>query len=226
MSRKDREPRWSYSRWILWSVLAFFASPPTFAAVDHIEVIDRKPYQEGRVFPGAGTYEVIHGRAWFRLDPHNKANLRIVDLNLAPRDASGLVEFSTDFVLVRPVNAIDSTLLYDVVNRGGGVTGMLNYVIDPTQKPPFIDTGFLQRNGFSVLTSAWEWDVTPEEGDNQALVFKPPVASDHGHRITGKVANEFTVDKPADIASFVGIDYRRSGKARSMSTANIVIPSS
>jgi len=115
-----------------------------------------------------------------------KANLRIVDLRLAPRDASGLVEFSTDFVLVRPVRAVESTWLYDIANRGGGVTEGLNYVIDPAKNPPSIDTGFLQRNGFTVLTSAWEWDVTPEEGDASALVFKPPVASNHGHRITGK----------------------------------------
>jgi hypothetical protein len=191
------------------AVLTPFATPHTAqAAVDHVEVIDRKPYENGKVFPGTGSYEVIHGRAWFKVDPRNKANLRIVDLNLAPRDGNGLVEFSTDFVLVRPVHAIDSTLLYDVVNRGGGVTGGLNYVIDPTRKPPFVDTGFLQRNGFTVLTSAWEWDVTPEEGENDALVFSPPVASDHGHVITGKVANEFTVDKAIDTANFVGIDGR------------------
>ncbi|MFC4525113.1 hypothetical protein ISN76_02595 [Dyella halodurans] len=178
------------------------------AAVDHIEVIDRKPYQDGRVFPGTGAYEVIRGRAWFTLDPKNKANLRIVDLKLAPRDSRGMVEFSTDFVLVRPVHAIDSTLLYDVVNRGGGVTGWLNYVIEPAKKPPVVDTGFLQRHGFSVLTSAWQWDVTPEDGDDQALVFKPPVASDNGRPITGEIANEFTVDKPGDVASFVGINGR------------------
>ncbi len=190
------------------AVLPLLVSPRAFAAVDHIEVIDRKPYQDGRVFPGTGAYEVIRGRAWFTLDPKNKANLRIVDLKLAPRDSGGLVEFSTDFVLVRPVHAVDSTLLYDAVNRGGGVTGMLNYVIDPAKKPPLVDSGFLQRNGFSVLTSAWQWDVTPEDGDDQALVFKPPVAVDNGRPITGRIANEFTVDKPADVASFVGIDGR------------------
>ena len=207
MSRKCRKLRLSYSSWTLLAVLTLFASPhAAFATVDHIEVIDRKPYEGGKVFPGTGAYEVIHGRAWFKLDPNSKTNLRIVDLNLAPRDSNGLVGFSTDFVLVRPVQAVDSTLLYDVVNRGGGVTGGLNYVVDLTKKPAIVDTGFFQRNGFTLLTSAWEWDVKPEEGDSQALVFTPPVASDHGHRIVGKVANEFTVEKTIDIASFVGID--------------------
>jgi hypothetical protein len=189
-------------------LLELCVSPRTFAAVDHIEVLDRKPYENGQAFPGVGAYEVIRGRAWFTLDPRDKVNLRIVDLKLAPRRRSNLVEFSSDFVLVRPVHADDSTLLYDVVNRGGGVTSMLNYVVDPAKSPPFVDTGFLQRNGFSVLTSAWQWDVAPEEGNEGALVFKPPVATDKGRRITGKVANEFVVDKPSDVASFVGIEGR------------------
>ncbi|GAB2543855.1 alpha/beta hydrolase domain-containing protein [Rhodanobacter koreensis] len=183
-------------------------SQAAFAAVEHVEVIDRKPYQDGKVFPGVGPYEVIHGRAWFTLDPDSKANARIVDLKHAQRDSKGQVEFSTDFVLLRPTREIDSTLLYDVNNRGGQISGMLNFVIDPARKPPFVDTGFLQRNGFTVLASAWEWDVRPEGPDDHPLVFTPPIATDHGHTITGKVANEFTVEKPSDTASFVGIDGR------------------
>ncbi|WP_449428150.1 alpha/beta hydrolase domain-containing protein [Rhodanobacter umsongensis] len=180
----------------------------TLAAVDHIEVLDRKPYQGGKVFPGVGAYETIHGRAWFKLDPDNKANARIVDLKYAPRDSEGQVEFSTEFVLLRPTKAVDSTLLYDVNNRGGQISGMLNFAIDPTRTPPFVDTGFLQRNGFTVLASAWQWDVKPEGPDDHPLVFTPPIATDHGRAITGKVANEFTVDKPSDTASFTGIDGR------------------
>ena len=178
------------------------------AAVDHVEVIDRKPYQDGKSFPGVGPYEVIHGRAWFTLDPNDKANVRIVDLRYAPRDAKGLVEFSTEFVLLRPTRAVDSTLIYDVSNRGQQISGMFNEVLAPSKKGPFADTGFLQRNGFAVLASAWQWDIKPERPDDHPLVFAPPVATDHGQPITGKVANEFTVDKPSDTASFVGIEGR------------------
>ncbi|MDR3447945.1 MULTISPECIES: alpha/beta hydrolase domain-containing protein [unclassified Dyella] len=205
MSRKGRSSRWSFIPSMLLMALAVANSPRAFAAVDHVEVLDRKPYQNGKVFPGVGAYEVIHGRAWFTLDPQDKANVRIADLKLAPKNGNGLVEFSSDFVLIRPIHPVDSTLIYDVANRGGAITDMLNYVIDPTKKPAFVDAGFLQRNGFTVLASAWQWDVTPEQGDAAALVFKPPVATDGGQQITGKVANEFIVDKPAEIASFVGI---------------------
>ena len=188
-------------------------SQVAFAAVDHVEVIDRKPYQDGKVFPGVGTYEVIRGRAWFKLDPSDKANARIVDLKYAPRDSKGQVEFSTEFLLLRPTKAVDSTLIYDASNRGHQISDMFNYVLAPSKKGPFADTGFLQRNGFTVLASAWQWDVTPEGSDDHPLVFAPPVATDHGHTITGKVANEFAVEKPSDTASFVGIDGRAYGAA-------------
>jgi hypothetical protein len=194
---------------MLWVGLALaVASQAAFAAVDHVEITDRKPYQDGKVFPGVGTYEVIHGRAWFKLDPDDKANARIVDLKYAPRDSKGQVEFSTEFVLLRPTKAVDSTLIYDAANRGDPISGDLNYAFNSTRKPPVADTGFLQRNGFTVLASAWQWDIKPEAGDVHALVFTPPIATDHGHTITGNVANEFTVEKPSDTASFVGIDGR------------------
>lgn len=183
-------------------------SQAALAAVDHVDVIDRKSYQDGKVFPGIGTYEVIRGRAWFKLDPGDKANARIVDLKYAPRDGKGLVGFSADFVLLRPTKAIDSTLIYDAANRGDPISGNLNYAFDPAGKPPVADTGLLQRNGFTVLASAWQWDVKPERGNDHPLVLTPPVATDHGHSITGKVANEFTVEKPSDSASFVGIEGR------------------
>jgi len=190
------------------AIIALSAPPMACATVDHVDITERKPFQNGKVFPGVGAYEEIHGRAWFKLDPKSKANRRIVDLKYAPRDRQGRVEFSTDFVLVRPTKPIDSTLLYDINNRGGKVTGGLNFGLDLKKNPPFVDTAFLQRNGFSVLASAWEWDVKPEDDNDRPLVFKPPIAKDHGHTITGNVANEFTVDKVADIASFVGIDGR------------------
>ena len=194
--------------WFALSLVPIAASNLALAAVDRVEVVDRAPYQDGKAFGDVGAYEVIRGRAWFKLDPDNKANARIVDLKLAPRNSSGQVEFSAEFSLLRPVKALDSTLLYDVPNRGHQVSGAFNYIWDPTQKEPFVDTGFLGRHGFTVLSSAWAWDVKPFDKDDHPLVFTPPVATDHGRTITGKVANEFTVDKASDTASFVGISGR------------------
>lgn len=209
MNEKDTARHALRSTLMAWLALATITAPwAAKAAVDHLDITERKAFQNGKVFPGVGTYEEIHGRAWFKLDPKSDANSRIVDLKYAPRDRLGMVNFSTDFVLVRPTGNIDSTLLYDINNRGGQVTGGLNFGLDFSKTPPFVDTAFLQRNGFSVLASAWEWDIKPENADDHPLIFTPPIAKDHERTITGKVANEFTVEKASDMASFVGIDGR------------------
>jgi hypothetical protein len=57
-------------------------------------VIDEKqsPAYEGRSFDGAGPYERITGRAFGEIDPADPRNTIIMDLDLAPRNAQGLVE--------------------------------------------------------------------------------------------------------------------------------------
>jgi hypothetical protein len=178
------------------------------AAVERVEILSRKPCAAAcGSAPGAEPYEELRGRATFALDPDAPSNARITDLKNAPRDARGRVVFSTDFVVLRPLHATDSTLLYDVNNRGNPIAGSLDWAVDPSGKT-FVNTGFLARHGFTIVSSAWAWDVTPEKGDDDALVFKPPVASDHGRPIVGRVANEFVVETAAPEASFVGIEGR------------------
>ena len=48
------------------------AAHAAHSSVVRVEVLDRKPYQDGKEFPGVGAYGVIRGRAWFELDPADK----------------------------------------------------------------------------------------------------------------------------------------------------------
>lgn len=48
-------------------------------------------------FGQVGAYESIAGRLFFEVDPDSPVNERITDLQLAPRNASGRVEFWADF---------------------------------------------------------------------------------------------------------------------------------
>lgn len=155
------------------------------AEVDHIEIISREAVPDPNAKPDVAPYEAISGRAWFTLDPNAPANSAIVDLKKAPRNAKGRVEFASDFRLIRPVHPVDSTLLYDVNNRGHMITRGLNFAADPAGEKPGIDNGFLQRNGFTVLSSAWAWDVVPESPQDHPLVLTPPIATDHGSAATG-----------------------------------------
>src|ERR1700735_2337322 len=105
-------------RRVLWAAIGLVASTalsaPARAAVERVEVTERTPFAGGMSFGAAGAYEKIRGVAHFALDPNAPANARIVDLKLAPRDARGLVVFDSPFILLRPVKAAGSTLLYDV----------------------------------------------------------------------------------------------------------------
>jgi hypothetical protein len=180
------------------------------AAVESVAITSRGAFAPGVSFGNYGEYEKIRGVAHFALDPADPANARIVDLKLAPRDAKGRVLFSSEFLMLRPVKPQAATLLYDVNNRGGiAILGQVNGRSpannDPTTAADAGDS-FLMRHGFTLLFSAWTWDVAPQAPGAKPLVFKPPVAHEtNGKSIEGRVENEFTVSAPADIATYAGM---------------------
>src|ERR1700739_800656 len=72
------------------------------AKVIHVEVASRTDVLNGKVFGTAGAYERIGGRVYFSISVANPHNKRIVDLDKAVNLKNGEVEFSADFVAVRP----------------------------------------------------------------------------------------------------------------------------
>jgi hypothetical protein len=83
------------------------------------EVTATESFAEGRDF-GAGPYLRIAGLARGALDPADPRNACIDDLELAPRNAAGLVDYATEVVILRPADSArgNGRLLYDVTNRG------------------------------------------------------------------------------------------------------------
>ena len=182
---------------------------PAAARVEQVEILSRQPFGSGVAFGHVGAYEKLRGRATFALDPKAAANAAIADLKLAPRNNRGLVIFTTDFLVLRPVDAArgNGLLLYEVNNRGNiAMLGQLNEAPfsrnDPTTS---IDAGngFLFRQGFTMVWSGWAGDVAATPGDNR-LILNAPVATDRGRPITGKVAYDLIVDSPRPVARFTG----------------------
>src|SRR5688572_31199587 len=68
------------------------------------EIAKREPYAGGKPMGERGPYEELRGTVHFALDPAHAANKRIVDLNLAPKNGAGKVEFSADFRMLVPVD--------------------------------------------------------------------------------------------------------------------------
>ena len=73
--------------------------------------------------------EQITAKVYFAVDPKPAANKIIVDLDRAPRNDKGLVEFSSDLAVMQPKDPSKSngTALLDILNRGGkGMVGMFD----------------------------------------------------------------------------------------------------
>lgn len=84
---------------VLLFLTMFSAASP--ARVARVEIISRSDIQEAKPFGNTGAYEKIVGRVYFAVDPANPHNLQIVDLDKAPRNAHGEVEFSSDLYLLK-----------------------------------------------------------------------------------------------------------------------------
>jgi hypothetical protein len=190
-------------------VLTAACVAPAAARVERIEILSRQPFAAGAEFGPAGAYEKLRGRAFFALDPNAVANAPIADLKLAPRNQRGLVEFSADFLMLRPVDPArrNGTLLYEVNNRGNiAILRQLNEASlsnDPNSTAD-AGNGFMFRQGFTLLWSAWATDVAAMPGDNR-LVLRAPIATHDGAPITGKVAYELIVNLPTAQSRFTGI---------------------
>ena len=178
--------------WV-FSILAFLLSAVGAEAhVTRVEIISRTDIQDGCAFGLAGPYEKIVGRVYFAVDPANIHNRQIVDLDKAPRNAQGEVEFSADLYLLKPkdMDKGNGAVLFEVSNRGGkGILHIVNGLTSSDPKAEFGD-GFLMREGYTIAWVGWEADLA-EQGDRLRL-FAPVAHDPGGKAIRGLVRSDFT----------------------------------
>ena len=176
--------------WIGLLVFLAFASDAQARLVS-LSIERREVVLDGRAFGLAGPYEKLVGTAHFAVDPDLPQNQIIVDLKLAPRNAHGEVEFSSDFYLLKPVDPSRSNgrLFYEAGNRGSKrilqIFQKASRSADPTTGGEFGD-GVLMSRGFSFLWMGWQWDVP-----DGRMRMSMPVAVTDGQAITGLVRGNF-----------------------------------
>jgi len=182
-------------------LLTLVAAAPLSADVVRIEVQTRSDLAGGQAFGSAGAYEKLAGKIYFAVDPSLPANKIVTDLDKAPRNAAGKVEFSSDFYLIKPkqIEKGNGAVLYEVSNRGGkGMLGFFNHAagsLDPS-KPEEMGDGFLMKQGFTLLWVGWQFD--PPQRPGLVRVY-PPVATENGRPIRGLVRSDFVVtEREAD----------------------------
>jgi hypothetical protein len=166
------------------SVLLILAATvsPLHARVLRVEIASRADVLQGKPFGDAGAYERITGRVFFSLPIANPHNQRIVDLSNAVNLKNAEVEFSSDFVAVRPKDAHkgNGSMLLEVPNRG---RARILSLVDSGDQDLANDAGdaWFLRNGFTVVSLGWQWDADGPD----ALRFFAPVAKESGRTITG-----------------------------------------
>ncbi|MCS7023698.1 MAG: alpha/beta hydrolase domain-containing protein [Bryobacteraceae bacterium] len=173
-------------RWALVQILLLSSAP---AALKQIHLVERSDVAGYR-------YERILAKAHFAIDPALPVNRIIRDLDYAPRNSQGLVEFSADLFVLKPRNPAEGngTLLFEVSNRGNkGLLSMFNFARatrDPRSAEDFGD-GYLFKQGYTLVWLGWQADV-PEEA--HALRLFAPVATNLGKPIRGLVRAQWIVD--------------------------------
>ncbi len=187
-----------HAGWIAATLIpAWLLSAPqeTQARVMGITITSRTSPALGGASFAAGAYEQLDGVATGEVDSTDPQNAGITDIALAPRNAHGMVEYSTDISILKPLDASRSNgvLLYDVVNRGNKVVpGFFN--VGATVDNPAGD-GFLENQGYTLVWSGWQGDLVPQPGQ---LGIRVPVARRaDGSAITGIVRSEFVLSAPA-----------------------------
>ncbi|HZR23410.1 MAG TPA: alpha/beta hydrolase domain-containing protein [Vicinamibacterales bacterium] len=186
----------------------FFVTAPAHAELTRVEI-------KTRTDVGDSGYEKIIGTAHFAVDPKDPHNRVIVDVDKAPRNAQGRVEFSADMYILRPKDATrgNGTALIDVLNRGGkpALSGFnrAGGNNDPVT-PADLGDAFLMRHGFIVAWVGWEFDVTRSDG----MKIHVPAATEGGAPIFGVVRGSATASTRSteltisDLASYDPVDAR------------------
>jgi hypothetical protein len=180
------------------AVLTVFATTAE-ARITKVEidpVLSQSPTFGGYSWPGVGQYERVIGKAYGEVDPHDRQNRDIVDIELAPRNARGNVEYSFDFYILKPIDLSkgNSKVLYEPPNRGGKTWSALGRVpggndpggtiVDPT----VLANSFLMPRGYTISFSGWDAaagvNTTKTAASNMTITL--PIAKNRdGSSITG-----------------------------------------
>ena len=197
------------------------------ARIVEIRIDAVEPFIDGHSFGAVGPYERVKGIAKGELDPSARENAGIVDLDKAPRNARGMVEYEVDIFILRPADPAKGSgiLYYEVLNRGnkqlgtrlldvtsGGQVSLANALNNPTT-PAHAGNAFVFERGYTVVWSAWDPDVS---NANARMTARFPVAMENGAPMVRRIREEFQVGKrrPADLET-VRLNYPAATTDRS-----------
>jgi hypothetical protein len=166
------------------AVAVAFAVPQAQARITRIEITStesptfKAPDGTPASFGSVGAYQKLRGKAFGELDPADPHNAVITDIELAPRNAAGKVEYSMDIYILRPLDLSkgNGKVFMEVNNRGGKLFGPFNggpLTNNPTSAADAGD-GFLMHQGYSLAWSGWDPGAPP--GGDRLTISVPKLA--------------------------------------------------
>jgi hypothetical protein len=186
-----------FDRRAIWGItiaLTLLLSAGAEARITRIEVTSvESPTFGGTAFGSVGPYEKLRGKMYGEVDPANPVNAVIFNLHKAPLNAGGMVEYATDFLMLKPVDMSkgNGKIFYTINNRGNtGVRSLTDSTTGGNNPTTAGDggNGFTMRQGYALVDAGWEGDVLP---GNFRLTADYPVATDGGATITAPILVEF-----------------------------------
>ena len=176
---------------------AVLMAPATQARITEIQITaTESPTFGGFSWPGVGQYEKIVGKAFGEVNPHDRQNRDIVDIEFAPRNARGKVEYSFNFYILKPIDLKKGAgkMMYEPPNRGGKTWTALGRVSgggdDPGSitDPAVLANAFFMPRGYTLVWSGWEALGTLDTFNasaNLPIAKFPPTAANPTGTITG-----------------------------------------
>ncbi len=180
---------------------AVLIAPAAEARITRIEIDaarSQSPTFGGFSWPGVGQYEKIVGKAFGEVNPHDRQNRVIVDIEFAPTNARGNVEYAFNFYILKPIDLSRGAdkMMYEPPNRGGKTWAALGRVTvdtgangdDPGSaitNPTVLANSFLMPRGYSIVWSGWEdIDSLDNPAFNSTASF-PVARNPDGSTVTG-----------------------------------------
>src|SRR5262245_38082645 len=200
--------RLQVTRWWLTFVVCALVASDAGAEVTKVTIANRTVVAEGQGFGQVGPYEKLTGTIEFALDPADKHNSRVVDLENAVRSPDGRVHFSADLYVLRPVEPQkgNGVLLFEIANRGRkGLLGRFNRgasaSADPMAAADFAD-GFMMKDGSTLVWVGWQFDVQPP-----FVRIEAPPADIQGRFHFSFIVDEKQTDtSPGDLPAYFPVD--------------------
>ncbi|HEX3763445.1 MAG TPA: alpha/beta hydrolase domain-containing protein [Kofleriaceae bacterium] len=198
MEVRELPPRTAIKTLLAAAIGCLCAPSIASARVTRIEITQiESPTFGGATFGATGAYEKLVGRAFGEVDPRALENRDIVDLDLAPRNAHGMVEYDTGIIILRPIDPAKGNhrLFYEVTNRGV-ILSLAALNASPngsTTNPTTADAGngFLMREGYTMLYTGWDLSAVGTFASHY------PVATErNGAPIIGPAVEEMIFDNP------------------------------